>query len=373
MSKTFNNTGMGRIIAWISARVFKKSEAVTTQVLGIDSTPTNNSTNLVTSGGVYNAISNSNDIVWLTYGINDWWMYMEDSDFAGAYTAASNALANGKLPYLKIVSDVGINSENYQIFAFVGSDVDTGDLYFCLTEPATYSYGITLHSDGSVDLYETSVVGHINCNNTTAQTVPTLAESLSRTINLHKVSKTGDYNDLLNKPTIPNITIDHYGAIDSTGEYLIKMISCDDGLMYAIGAGNADGEEDYVLATTDDIPNISTNVVTDKASNTKTSSPKSVYDEIHPAIVTTQPSGGFAPNVFYNLGTLTGSVTFSLASVNDANIVNHYYWTFDTSTTAPTITWPSGISWFGGNVPTIVASKHYEISILNNIGCFMEV
>lgn len=57
--KTFNDTGMGRIIAWISAHVFKRSEAVQTQVVGIDSTPTADSSNLVTSGGVYNAISSS--------------------------------------------------------------------------------------------------------------------------------------------------------------------------------------------------------------------------------------------------------------------------------------------------------------------------
>lgn len=56
MSKTFNDTGMGRIIAWISAHVFKKSESVTTQILSIDSTPTSNSSNLVTSGGVRDAI-----------------------------------------------------------------------------------------------------------------------------------------------------------------------------------------------------------------------------------------------------------------------------------------------------------------------------
>ena len=73
------------------------------------------------------------------------------------------------------------------------------------------------------------------------------------------------------------------------------------------------------------VPTISTNVVSDKASDIKTSSPKSVYDEIHPAVVTTQPSGGFAPNVFYRLGTLTGTVTFSLATPSDNTIVNHYY------------------------------------------------
>lgn len=42
----------------------------------------------------------------------------------------------------------------------------------------------------------------INTNNTTAQTV-SASEAItgSGTINLHKVAKTGSYNDLLNKPT----------------------------------------------------------------------------------------------------------------------------------------------------------------------------
>ena len=43
--------------------------------------------------------------------------------------------------------------------------------------------------------------GTLNTNNSTAQTVSS-SESLSGTIKLHKISKTGNYNDLLNKPTI---------------------------------------------------------------------------------------------------------------------------------------------------------------------------
>lgn len=121
------------------------------------------------------------------------------------------------------------------------------------------------------------------------------------------------------------------------------------------------------------VPTISTNVVSDKTSDTKTSSPRSVYNEIHPAVITTQPSGGFAPNVLYRLGTLTGSKTFTLASPSDNTIVNHYYWTFTAGSTAPTITWPSGISWFGGSAPTITAGKHYDVSILDNIAVCMEV
>lgn len=97
------------------------------------------------------------------------------------------------------------------------------------------------------------------------------------------------------------------------------------------------------------------------------------YSEIHPAVITTQPSGGFAPNVLYRLGTLTGSVTFTLASPSDNAIVNHYYWTFTAGSTAPTITWPSGVSWLDGGAPTVGANKHYEISILDNVGAYMEV
>lgn len=121
------------------------------------------------------------------------------------------------------------------------------------------------------------------------------------------------------------------------------------------------------------VPTISTNIASDKTSDTKTASPKAVYSEIHPANGSSQPSGGMLPNVLYNLGTLTGTVTISLAT-GTSGIVNHYYFTFDAGSTAPTINWPASItSWLGGNAPTINASKHYEISVLGGIGVAMEV
>ena len=85
-----------------------------------------------------------------------------------------------------------------------------------------------------------------------------------------------------------------------------------------------------------------------------------------------QPVGGFLPDVVYSLGTLSGSVTFSLAAAVTGN-VNHYFWMFDTSSTAPTITWPTGITWASGSAPTVAASKHYEISVLNGIAYYSEV
>lgn len=119
------------------------------------------------------------------------------------------------------------------------------------------------------------------------------------------------------------------------------------------------------------VPTISTDVAADKTSNDKTSSPKSVYDAIHPAVGSAQPAGGFLPNVMYALGTLTGSVTFALAAAV-SGIVNHYFWTFTAGSTAPTITWPSGLTWVGGSAPEIAAGSHYEISVLDGVAAFLE-
>lgn len=85
---------------------------------------------------------------------------------------------------------------------------------------------------------------------------------------------------------------------------------------------------------------------------------------------TSQPSGGFLPDVAYNLGEISGTVAFILASAVTGKL-NHYFWMFDTGATAPTITWPSGITW-ADSAPTITASKKYQISILDGIAAYME-
>lgn len=96
------------------------------------------------------------------------------------------------------------------------------------------------------------------------------------------------------------------------------------------------------------------------------------YNEIHPKIGTTQPQDGFEPNVVYDLGTITGSVTFALVSPTDNTITNPYHWTFETGSTAPTITWPNGLTWAGGIAPTIAASKHYEVLVRNGYANVLE-
>ena len=79
---------------------------------------------------------------------------------------------------------------------------------------------------------------------------------------------------------------------------------------------------------------------------------------------------GIEPNAVYDLGTLTGTVSFTLVPGVATNIVNHYYWTFETGTVPPTVTWPSGIIKWAGNclvngTPSLVANAHYEVSVMN--------
>lgn len=89
-------------------------------------------------------------------------------------------------------------------------------------------------------------------------------------------------------------------------------------------------------------------------------------------VETSQPQGGFLPDVIYKLGTLTGSVAFALAAAVTGN-ANHYFIVFDTDSTAPTITWPAGLTWADGSAPTVAASKHYEVSIMDGIAAYLEV
>ena len=137
--------------------------------------------------------------------------------------------------------------------------------------------------------------------------------------------------------------------------------------------------DDRVYAVSGSVGTLKASMVT-QITNTSTDSEyptaKAAYNAIHPPVIT---SGGTAstitvqPNIVYNFGTLTGTKTFALATPTDSSIANHYFWTFDAGSTAPTINWPNGITWYGGSSPSVSASHHYEISVMNNIAVAMEV
>lgn len=83
--------------------------------------------------------------------------------------------------------------------------------------------------------------------------------------------------------------------------------------------------------------------------------------------VTSVPSGGFVVDTMYNFtSALTGTVAFTLASAPSDSNMHEWMWSFDTGSTAPTVTWPSGVT-FPQEV-TIEANKHYEVSIKGTYG-----
>lgn len=331
--------------------------------------------------------------------------------------------------------------------------------------------GAVAYSDDYNDLNNKPTIpaapGALITNITTAQT-PSSSEALSGTIKLHKVSKTGSYADLNNKPTIP--TVHNMAAGGTTGQVLAKKSNTDYDTEWVNQSGGGGGaaawgsitgdlddqtdlknalaaKQDAIanlatiesgaaagatavqpgdlatVATTGDyddllnkptiptVPTISTDIDTDKASDTKTASPKAVYNFVGDPIVSltvptpndgtvifthrsgdtttldlnhvhlqyygkaagsSMPVGGFTPDEVYALGTISGTVTFSLAAAVSGN-VNHYFWTFETGGSAPTVNWPAGLTWADGSAPTPGANKHCEVSILGGVATYLEV
>lgn len=112
-----------------------------------------------------------------------------------------------------------------------------------------------------------------------------------------------------------------------------------------------------------------------------------IYRTIHPfknELSATSQTYNIYANTLTIIGSssspISGNKTFTLNTSTyittaqyDGLTANHYFWTFDTGSTAPTITWPAGLTWPGGLPPVLSPNKHYEISVLNNIVAWMEV
>ena len=238
--------------------------------------------------------------------------------------ADGSAIIDSDTPYVQALP----STDDSKIYIFLGVAYSETAVEILPYHPVYY------YKDSAVRLWTNAAssgggsAGTLDTTATTAQS-PSASESLGGSVTLHKIAKTGTYSDLIGTPTIPTV------------------------------------------------PTISTDISSDKTSDTKTASPKAVYDDAHPAVGSSQPAGGMLPNVLYNLGTLTGTVTISFASASDANIENEWKFTFDTSSTAPTITWPNAITTWAGNclssnVPNIAASKHYEVSVVGGYAIIIE-
>jgi hypothetical protein len=76
-----------------------------------------------------------------------------------------------------------------------------------------------------------------------------------------------------------------------------------------------------------------------------------------------------SPNIYYrNTSTSLSTLTITLGSVSNSNIINEYFVEFTTSSSGTTVSLPSTIKWANGKAPTFEASTTYQISIVNNLG-----
>lgn len=127
-------------------------------------------------------------------------------------TAAQGTKADNAVPNTRKVNNKALSTD----IKLEPSDVGVTESAFPGLKKTGTITGIKMNGEskgtsGVVDL-GTVITAHqnikiLNTNNTTSQTA-SASEALSGsgTINLHKVAKTGSYNDLLNKPTIPTDT-----------------------------------------------------------------------------------------------------------------------------------------------------------------------
>lgn len=83
----------------------------------------------------------------------------------------------------------------------------------------------------------------------------------------------------------------------------------------------------------------------------------------------TSSSMTLSPNVYYrNTSTSLSTLTITLGSVSNSNIINEYFVEFTTSSSGTTVSLPSTVKWANGETPTFENGKTYQISIVNNLG-----
>lgn len=187
------------------------------------------------------------------------------------------------------------------------------------------------------------------------------------------VALSGSYNDLEDKPTIPSAvtesTVSGWGFTKNTGTY-----SKPSGGIPKTDLANAVqtslGKADTALQSyTEQYKG----TVTGVKINGSTKNPSSGVVDLgyinKQLSASTASSMTLSPNIYYrNTSTSLSTLTITLGSVSNSNIINEYFVEFTTSSSGTTVSLPSTIKWANGEVPTFEASTTYQISIVNNLG-----
>ena len=86
-----------------------------------------------------------------------------------------------------------------------------------------------------------------------------------------------------------------------------------------------------------------------------------------PLETTTVSSKTLSPNKYYKWTNSLSSITITLETPSNSNILNNYMFEFTVSEIGCTLIVPDTIKWLNGVAPVLEATKTYQISIINNL------
>lgn len=187
-------------------------------------------------------------------------------------------------------------------------------------------YNNTLGNECMYNLFESNIC---NCNvasNVQYETIAVnnfgyttearVAYDSSNTLKIYcEADVTGDYNDLINTPTIDT-----------------------------------------------EMSSSSTNAVQNKVIKSYIDSNCNI-----PIETTTSSTKSLTANIYYKWSNTPTSITITLTTPTNTNILNNYMFEFTASSSGCTLSVPSSIKWLNEIPPVIEPSKTYQISIINNL------
>ena len=215
----------------------------------------------------------------------------------------------------------------------------------------------------------------------------------------NKSDFSGNYNDLSNKPTIPDELKD---LADDTTHRLVTdtekstwngksvVSGTNDGTNWSTitidgttknipsGGGGGGTATDVQINGTSIVSNNTANIITNTAYNSSSNKIATMSDlpdisgKQDKILVETsaQTTITIDPNKYYTFGEVA-SLNITLTTPSDNTIYNEYMFEFDSGTTPTSLILPNTVSWV--ETPTIEASKTYQVSIVNNIALIVGV
>ena len=200
-------------------------------------------------------------------------------------------------------------------------------------------------------------------------------QSLLTGTDIQVTATTIDWNNVVNKPTIPENTSDlnnDSGFVTETtlqNDYQQKLVSGSNiatvnGYNLLSGgniviSGGGGGNLDYTTIGTYTPQYIQ---LTDSTQNNVIPLSLKPIKHIQGQNINMQFGDGF----LYVFEDLLTDLTFTLATPANNDYTAEYHFIFTSDTTPTTINWAVGLKFTDGNTPTIEASKTYEINIINN-------